>query len=79
MNPARDLDGTCYGDSGGGRFVNNRVNNRDNWVLVGLTSWGDGPCVAVDKVYRLDTESPLQFLNDVMENLELDPSFYACA
>jgi secreted trypsin-like serine protease len=79
MNPARGLDGVCRGDSGGGRFVNNRENGIDNWVLVGLTSWGDINCVATDRVYRLDTASPLQFLEEVMANLNRDPAFYSCA
>jgi hypothetical protein len=74
MNPARDLDGTCFGDSGSGRFVF----NEGNWVLVGLGSWGDIPCIATDKVYRLDKPSPQNFLYRVIQNLHANPDFYKC-
>jgi secreted trypsin-like serine protease len=68
MMPSRGLDGTCYGDSGGGRFIK----QGDEWVLVGLTSWGDVPCRATDKVARVDTVSALNFLNNVLATFELD-------
>jgi secreted trypsin-like serine protease len=68
MMPSRDLDATCYGDSGGGRFIK----QNGEWVLVGLTSWGDVPCVATDKVARLDTASALNFLNNVLATFESD-------
>ena len=74
MNPARGLDGTCQGDSGGGRLIY----QRGGWVLVGLTSYGDQPCVAIDKNARLDTASSLEFLNEVLQTIGNSPGTYAC-
>jgi secreted trypsin-like serine protease len=68
MKPSQGLDSVCYGDSGGGRFIK----QNGEWVLAGLTSWGDIPCVATDKVARLDTASALNFLNSVLASLESD-------
>ena len=37
---------TCQGDSGGGLFVNETVNNKSRYVVTGIVSYGDGCAVA---------------------------------
>ena len=46
--------GSCYGDSGGPAFLGE--------VLVGITSWGDIPCVATAFCYRVDTADTLSLI-----------------
>jgi secreted trypsin-like serine protease len=58
MNPATGNGGTCYGDSGGPNFLG------DSSVLAGTTITGDAVCRATNVVYRLDTASARDFLDD---------------
>jgi secreted trypsin-like serine protease len=68
MKPSQGLDAVCQGDSGGARLI-----KKDNdWALVGITSWGDIPCVATDTVARIDTASALDFLNGVINTVDSD-------
>jgi secreted trypsin-like serine protease len=55
-NPARDLGGGCYGDSGGPNFLGT------NGVVLSLTITGDAVCRATNTTYRLDTPSARAFL-----------------
>jgi secreted trypsin-like serine protease len=52
--------GTCYGDSAAPHLLH--VNGLETNTVVGITAWGDAPCVALDKAYRLDTPSARNFL-----------------
>ena len=67
QNQATGDSGTCYGDSGGPAF----------WVdpdtgvetLVGVTSWGDVPCVSSAFNYRVDIPDTLNFIDAVIAGL----------
>lgn len=50
--------GDCYGDSGGPKFIAG-----NNSMIVATVSWGDRPCRALSKNYRLDTASARAFLS----------------
>lgn len=63
QNAARDLGGSCYGDSGGPTFVD--VDG--TLLLAGITSWGDRPCYATHVAYRTDTPSARAFLADFVD------------
>lgn len=63
QNAARDLGGTCYGDSGGPTYVD----IDGTFVLAGITSWGDTPCYATHVAYRTDTPSARAFLTDFVD------------
>lgn len=63
QNAARDLGGSCYGDSGGPTFVD----IDGTLVLAGITSWGDRPCYATHVAYRTDTPSARAFLADFVD------------
>jgi secreted trypsin-like serine protease len=52
--------GTCYGDSGGPAFWTDPDTGEE--ILVGITSWGDVPCVAAGFNYRVDTADTLGFI-----------------
>ncbi len=67
QNQATGDGGTCYGDSGGPAFY---TDNFGNEYLVGVTSWGDAPCVASAFNYRVDVPQTLGFINDVIAGLE---------
>ena len=58
MNPATGDGGTCYGDSGGPNFLG------DTNVIAAITITGDAVCRATNVVYRLDTASARDFLDD---------------
>ena len=58
MNPATGDGGTCYGDSGGPNFLG------DTNVIAAITITGDAVCRATNVVYRLDTASARDFLED---------------
>ena len=58
-NPATGDGGTCWGDSGGPRFL---VLDDRTEIIVSITSAGDAACRAMDWAYRLDTESSRSFL-----------------
>lgn len=49
VNPAQDTGGVCSGDSGGPVFLNNEI--------VGLTSFGNKNCLALDGLQRVDVAS----------------------
>jgi secreted trypsin-like serine protease len=70
QNQATGDGGTCYGDSGGPAFWTG-TDGRE--ILVGVTSWGDIPCVASSFNYRIDTADSLDFIHDVIEWLEPTP------
>ena len=58
MNAAKTgLGGDCYGDSGGPKFFAGNAA-----MVVATVSWGDYPCRALSKNYRLDTASARSFL-----------------
>ena len=57
MNPATGNGGTCYGDSGGPNFLDDRD------VIAAITITGDSVCRSTNVVYRLDTESARAFLS----------------
>jgi hypothetical protein len=67
QNQATDDGGTCYGDSGGPAFWEDEEGNE---ILVGVTSWGDAPCVASAFNYRVDIPQTLDFIDDVIANLD---------
>jgi hypothetical protein len=50
--------GDCYGDSGSPKFIAG-----DTSTIVAVVSWGDTPCRALSKNYRLDTPSARRFLS----------------
>jgi hypothetical protein len=58
MNTAATGEGgDCYGDSGGPKFLAGNTS-----MIVATVSWGDSPCRALSKNYRLDTASARSFL-----------------
>lgn len=66
QNQATGNGGTCYGDSGGPAFWTEPDGTE---VLVGVTSWGDVPCVNSAFQYRVDTAESLAFINNVIASL----------
>jgi len=70
QNRAKDDGGTCYGDSGGPAFWTEPDGSE---IVVGVTSWGDIPCVASSFNYRIDTADSLDFIHDVIDSLENAP------
>ena len=66
QNKATDDGGTCYGDSGGPAFWTNPDGEE---ILVGITSWGDVPCVSSAFNYRVDIPETLDFIDEVIANL----------
>lgn len=67
QNHATGDGGSCYGDSGGPSFWTKPDGTE---ILVGITSWGDTPCVASGFNYRVDISVTLDFIDDVIEDLE---------
>lgn len=67
QNQAAGDGGTCYGDSGGPAFWT-RPDGEE--VLVGITSWGDVPCVASAFNYRVDIPQTLDFIEEVIAGLD---------
>ena len=65
QNPATGNAGTCYGDSGGPNFL--LIDGA--WVPVGITSWGDAPCISTNVTYRVDIPETLGFIELVMAGL----------
>jgi secreted trypsin-like serine protease len=65
QNNATDDGGTSYGDSGGPAFW---IDPQGREILVGITSWGDVPCVATGFDYRTDIPQTQDFLCWVLEN-----------
>jgi secreted trypsin-like serine protease len=68
QNQATGDGGTCYGDSGGPAFWKDPKTEIE--TLVGVTSWGDVPCVASAFNYRVDIADTLDFIADVIADLE---------
>jgi hypothetical protein len=66
QNQATGDGGTCGGDSGGPAFWTEPDGTE---ILVGITSWGDVPCVATGFNYRVDTPDTLDFIRDVIAHL----------
>ena len=66
QNQATGDEGTCYGDSGGPAFW---VDEKGQEILVGITSWGDTPCVATGFNYRVDIPETLSFVESVIDGL----------
>jgi secreted trypsin-like serine protease len=66
QNQATGDGGTCYGDSGGPAFYS--YNGTE--ILVGITSWGDVPCVATGINYRVDIRDTLDFIDEVIAGVE---------
>ena len=67
QNQATGDGGTCYGDSGGPAFWTEPDGTE---ILVGITSWGDIPCVASAFNYRVDIPETLSFIEDVIASLD---------
>jgi secreted trypsin-like serine protease len=67
QNRATGDGGTCYGDSGGPAFWTHPDGTE---ILVGVTSWGDVPCVAAAFNYRVDTADTLDFIDEVVTSLD---------
>jgi hypothetical protein len=70
QNKATGDGGTCYGDSGGPALWTEPDGSQ---IVVGVTSWGDIPCVASSFNYRIDTADSLDFIQDVIDSLESAP------
>ncbi len=68
QNQAAGDGGTCYGDSGGPAFWVDIASGAE--TLVGITSWGDSPCVASGFNYRVDIPETLDFIDDVITGLD---------
>jgi hypothetical protein len=68
QNQATGDGGSCYGDSGGPAFY--RDPDTGDETLVGITSWGDVPCVATGFNYRVDIPDTLDFIDGVIAGLE---------
>jgi len=68
QNQATGDGGTCYGDSGGPAFWTDPDTGAE--TLVGITSWGDVPCVASGFNYRVDIPDTLDFIEDVIAHLD---------
>lgn len=66
QNQSKGDEGTCYGDSGGP--ILRHVDGRE--VVVGVTSWGDVPCVSMGFYYRVDIEHSQEFIADVIAEAE---------
>lgn len=66
QNQATGDGGTCYGDSGGPAFW---TEDDGTEILVGITSWGDGNCVATGFNYRVDISDTLDFIESVFARL----------
>jgi hypothetical protein len=66
QNPATGNAGTCNGDSGGPNFL------EYNGLLyqVGITSWGDMPCISTNVVYRTDIPLSQNFIQWVVDGLQ---------
>lgn len=64
QNPSTGNGGTCFGDSGGPHFLV-EANGETNMV-VSLTVTGDHWCRAIDKTYRLDTDSARSYLSEFL-------------
>ena len=60
QNPSTGNGGTCFGDSGGPHFL---VGTN---MVVSLTVTGDHWCRAIDKTYRLDTDSARSYLSQFL-------------
>lgn len=56
VNPAQDTGGICSGDSGGPVFLNDQI--------VGLTSFGNRNCLALDGLQRVDLASIQTWIAD---------------
>lgn len=68
QNHATGDGGTCFGDSGGPAFWTDPETEVE--TLVGITSWGDANCVAIGFNYRVDIPETLDFIADVIADLE---------
>jgi secreted trypsin-like serine protease len=69
QNNATYDGGTCYGDSGGPVFWQ-ETNNNASKILLGITSWGDIPCVSTGFYYRIDTMDSLEFIDSKIDEIE---------
>jgi secreted trypsin-like serine protease len=67
QNFARGYGGTAIGDSGGPTFWTDPGTGQE--VLVSITAWGDPKCINTGITHRIDTESSLQFIRDVINSL----------
>jgi secreted trypsin-like serine protease len=67
QNQATCDGGTCFGDSGGPAFWTEPDGTE---ILVGITSWGDANCVATGFNYRVDILETLDFIDEVIANLD---------
>jgi hypothetical protein len=67
QNQATGDGGTCYGDSGGPAFWTEPDGTE---ILVGITSWGDAPCVSSGFNYRVDIPDTLDFIDQVIGSLD---------
>jgi len=68
QNVAAGYGGIARGDSGGPTFWTDPQTGDE--VLVSITSWGAPTWIAMGVSYRIDTETSLQFIQDVIDGLE---------
>lgn len=68
QNQATGDGGSCYGDSGGPAFWEDPDTGVE--TLVGITSWGDMPCVSSGFNYRVDIPDTLDFIDEVIAGLD---------
>lgn len=66
QHQSRGDEGTCYGDSGGP--ILRDIQGTE--VVVGVTSWGDVPCVSMGFYYRVDIEHSQEFIAEVIAEAE---------
>lgn len=62
QNQATGDSGACFGDSGGPNFTGSGDN--ESTVIAGTTITGDMQCVSTNVIYRLDTQSARDFLQN---------------
>jgi hypothetical protein len=64
QNAHQDNGGTCFGDSGGPAFWVDPDDGSE--TLLGVTSWGDGNCLATSFNYRVDIPDSISFIESVI-------------
>lgn len=71
QNHAAGGNGVCFGDSGGPVIW---IDDEENKIIVGVTSWGDPNCVALSVAYRIDIPEALGFIMDFINGNPAPPA-----